>query len=71
MRRTMIALAAAIATGVAAADENDWVYTPETHATIAPARAESATAFVDSSFWSSGWSVWKILFGRGFAVVFR
>ena len=71
MRRMTIALAAALAMGMAAADENDWVYTPETHSAIAPATAESETLDVDSSFWSRAWAACRILFGQGFAVVVR
>ena len=71
MRRIMIALAAAIAMGMAAADVNDWVYTPETHIAIAPATAESSPETVDRSFWSCDWAFGQVFFGYGLAIIVR
>ena len=72
----MIALAAAIVLGGARAgvdewDGSSWVYTPETHASIAPATAESATFPVDSSYWSSAWTTCTIFFKLGFTLIVR
>lgn len=75
MRKMMITLAATLALGGAMAAENwngtDWVYTPETHQTIAPVSAESSVATVSSAYWSMAWSVLRVVFRPGLFLIAR
>lgn len=87
MRRMLIGVAAALAFGGAMADDNDWVYTPETHTTIAPASAEGTMdglnarsrgidgalpATVDKWYWTFDWGVGDVYFGPvGFLLLIR
>lgn len=78
MRRMLLGMVSALALGGALADDNDWVYTPETHTTIPPTNAEgilngldarprgfgySLSATVDKWFWTYGWGIGEVYFG--------
>lgn len=80
MRQMMIGLALTIAFNGALADDNDWVYTPETHVTITPTTAEGTMAgldarargfdipaptTVDKWYWTSDWITGDIYLGPG------
>ncbi|MBQ6327739.1 MAG: hypothetical protein IJI35_01875 [Kiritimatiellae bacterium] len=76
MRRTLLVLAGALALGGAVADGDQWdgsswVYTLETHTSVAPASAESAVLGIDK-YWSSASASGILHFGPyGMVIVIR
>ena len=76
MRTMNITLAATLTlSGAMAIDDwngTAWVYTPETHTTIAPVTAESNTLEnSDNRFWTSTWNTIRFVFTPGMFMVFR
>lgn len=84
MRKLVLVLASALILDGALADDNAWVYTPETHMTLAPASSEGVLAGIDARergfsanqldvldrrYWTSVWTYGDVNFGAVFFVI--
>lgn len=87
MRQMLMCLASSLALSGAMADDNDWVYTPETHTALAPATAEGMMAGIDAFargigthlpttvdkwYWTFDWITGGVNFGTvGMCIIFK